>query len=426
MEKTKFKIKGLKCSNCALLIEDRLKNKAGILEIKVSHDSDKGVVVYDEQKITENDIYRAVEGIDGFQLEKIEEESLGIQKSKFRIKGLKCSNCVLLIEGKLKDRPGVIKVKVDQNSNKGVVIYDKQKINEGDIYEAIERSGDFKVEKFEEGVKNSEEADGQDDPDSVNDSEPPKSSVYPKVAAGALLLAIIFITFGSRAQDSNGNQQNLAAVNNAPQQVQQQNQPSAAAKAPIIIAKSDNPVLEAYIVARCPFGLQMQRILYDVVKNTPSLAKNVKIMYMGSVSGNTITAMHGEAEAKENLRQICIREEQPNKYWEYVACQMKAPGTETSCEKSTGVDSAKLSSCTSTPSRGVAYAKKDFDLNAKYQIQGSPTLILNGQQASEFDYGGRTSEAVKTVVCNGFNTQPSECAKKLTTQNAATSFSATY
>jgi hypothetical protein len=40
----------------------------------------------------------------------------------------------------------------------------------------------------------------------------------------------------------------------------------------------------------------------------------MKARYIGTVSGTTITAMHGEAEAKENLRQICIREEQSTKY----------------------------------------------------------------------------------------------------------------
>lgn len=213
----------------------------------------------------------------------------------------------------------------------------------------------------------------------------------------------------------------------ASQQPSQDNQPSAdqVKKAKESITKSGNPVLEAYVVSRCPFGLQMQRAMADVVKNIPSLAQNMKVRYIGAASGNTITSMHGDAEAKENLRQICIREEQPNKYWDYVSCQMKA-GDTTGCEASTGVDSSKLNACISTPSKGVAYAKKDFDLDTKYNVQGSPTLIVGGAQVSEFDFGGRSSDAIKSVICSAFSSEPGSCSTKLNTAEAATSFSVAY
>jgi len=45
---------------------------------------------------------------------------------------------------------------------------------------------------------------------------------------------------------------------------------------------------------------------------------------------------------------------------------------------------------------------------------------------SEFDFGGRTAEAVKTVLCCGFTNQPPFCQTKLTTNQAAASFSADY
>lgn len=199
-------------------------------------------------------------------------------------------------------------------------------------------------------------------------------------------------------------------------------------KTPSEIKKTDAPSFEAYIVARCPFGLQMQRAMAEAVKEQPVLAQYMKVKYMGSVTsdGKNITAMHGEAEAKENLRQICIREEQPNKYWEYASCQMKAGGTEVACEKSTGVNSEKLATCMSDPARGVAYAKKDFDGQNKYNVTGSPTLVLNEATISEDSFGGRSSDGVKSMICAGFNSQASFCSAKLNTTAAATSFSANY
>jgi len=192
------------------------------------------------------------------------------------------------------------------------------------------------------------------------------------------------------------------------------------------VEKSDSPMLEAYVVARCPYGLQMQRAMAQAVKELPALANYIKVRYMGSVSGNTITSMHGDAEAQENLRQICIREEQPAKYWDYVSCQMKATGTETACEKSTGVDSAKLQACISDTSRGVAYAAEDFALNDTYNITGSPTLVLGKAVIDETDFGGRSANGVKSALCSGFNTEASFCSTELTTTSAAVSFSEDY
>jgi len=191
------------------------------------------------------------------------------------------------------------------------------------------------------------------------------------------------------------------------------------------LAKADKPLLEAYVVSKCPFGLQMQRAMADAVTNIPSLSQLVKVRYIGDISGGTITAMHGEAEAQENLRQICIREEQDNKYWDYVSCHIKA-GDVNGCLSAAAIDSNKLNGCITDNKRGLAYAKEDFSLNSKYSITGSPTLILNGQPVSEFDFGGRSSEAIKTLLACGHSAKPDFSSTNLNTDQAATSFSLAY
>ncbi len=192
------------------------------------------------------------------------------------------------------------------------------------------------------------------------------------------------------------------------------------------LAKVDSPLLEAYVVSRCPFGLQMMRAMDNAIANAPALANYIKIRYIGSLVNGDGTSMHGQEEWKQNLREICIREEQPDKFWPYIACDMRQTGQETSCLTSEKVDVAKLNSCVSDKNRGLAYAKKDFDLSAKNNITGSPTLMLNGAQVSEFDFGGRTSDAIKEIICASSKNQENFCSKKLNTDQAATSFSLTY
>lgn len=191
------------------------------------------------------------------------------------------------------------------------------------------------------------------------------------------------------------------------------------------LKKEKKPLLEAFVVSRCPFGLQMQRVLDEIVKNIPELTSYIRVEYMGDIVDGKISSMHGEEEAQENLRQICLREEQPDKYWQYLDCHIKKGDVEPCLDKAS-VDISQLTNCMEDSNRGLSYAKEDFERQNKYGVTGSPTLVLNGEEVAEFDFGGRSAEAVKTLLCCGFTQQPSFCSQQLTTDQAAPSFSPTY
>lgn len=191
------------------------------------------------------------------------------------------------------------------------------------------------------------------------------------------------------------------------------------------INKTKEPILEAFVVSQCPFGVQMQRILNEIVKNIPQLASYVKVEYMGAIEKGKITSMHGDEEAQENLRQICLREEQPNNFWAYIDCHIKEEKVD-SCLEIAKADVSGLTNCMADQNRGLAYAEKDFANQNKYEVTGSPTLFLDGVKVSEFDFGGRTAEAVKTMLCCGFQDKPKFCIQTLSVESANTSFSSGY
>lgn len=193
--------------------------------------------------------------------------------------------------------------------------------------------------------------------------------------------------------------------------------------------KSNQPLLQAFVVSRCPFGLQMQRIMADIISEAEETEEYMKVMYIGAVDAenNTIMAMHGEVEAEENLRQICIREEQPDRYWDYVRCYMKE-GKTAECLESLSIDIKELDACTNDSARGLAYAQEDFDLANSFQVTGSPTMLMNGEVVRESHFAtnstnARSPEAVKELLCCGFNEQPSFCSMQLNQSRAETMFS---
>jgi glutaredoxin len=191
------------------------------------------------------------------------------------------------------------------------------------------------------------------------------------------------------------------------------------------LEKSNEPIMEVFVVSQCPFGTQMQRVLNEIIKNIPEIDNYIVVKYMGEIQDGKIIAMHGDEEAQENLKQICIREEQKDKYWNYIDCYLKE-GQSEECLSSALIDKDMLVQCMEDASRGLEYAQKDFDSESEYGVTGSPTLILNKKNVSEFDFGGRTAEAVKTVICCGFNSPPAFCDKELTKDSADTGFSPVY
>jgi len=191
------------------------------------------------------------------------------------------------------------------------------------------------------------------------------------------------------------------------------------------IKKSKTANLTAYVVSQCPYGLQMQRVFKTAISEQPELEKYLTVKYIGAVENGKITSMHEDAEAQENLRQICIREEQPTLYWPYVSCYMQEGKTD-ECLATSGVDTSGLTKCTTDKNKGLKYAEKDFAQANKFNVSGSPTLISNNSQAvSEFDFGGRVANSLQDIVCCGSQTKPGFCENKISTAELASSFSTT-
>lgn len=182
------------------------------------------------------------------------------------------------------------------------------------------------------------------------------------------------------------------------------------------ISKSSNPMLSAFIVSQCPYGIQAQQVMLDAIKAAPEIANNLEARYFfSSINAETgeVMSMHGQEEADENVRQICLREEQPQTYWSYVGC-MANGGETTNCVTASGANANELSACTTDLKRGVTYAQEDQNLADTLGVTGSPTLFINSEQeVTENNFGGRTAEGYKTIVCASADNALSFCGQTL-------------
>jgi glutaredoxin len=190
--------------------------------------------------------------------------------------------------------------------------------------------------------------------------------------------------------------------------------------------KSARPVVDLYVMSFCPYGTQAETVMRPVVDLLQSKA-DIRIRYITTISGTTadsVDSLHGPAEAKEDLQQICINKYYPEKFWAYIKTfnEQCYPSWQNatalaSCRKDTvsalSVDSAKIDTCAGG-AEGLALLRADETASAKDGAMASPTLVINGVQYS----GSRTPEAYKQAICNSFETAPAECSTVLSSASA--------
>jgi hypothetical protein len=192
----------------------------------------------------------------------------------------------------------------------------------------------------------------------------------------------------------------------------------AVADVPVEVPKSDNPGVELYVWSYCPYGVQAQGPVAQVAQLLKANADFEIVPYYDG---------HGAYETQQNKIQLCIQKLAKDKYWSYAAkfvsdVYPKCSSARTEdCDKTesikvmkaVGIDSTKVMSCVSTDGDALFAAA-----SAKAQqngVQGSPTITINGVIVNV----ARTSEAIKTAICDAFNTAPSACSTTLDSSAAA-------
>ena len=175
----------------------------------------------------------------------------------------------------------------------------------------------------------------------------------------------------------------------------------------------------------CPYGTQMEKGILPAVT---ALGKKVNF----EIKFNDY-AMHGEKELKENLVQYCIQKEQASKFNEYLTCFLKSSDS-AACLASAKINTSKNDSCVAKtdkefnvtddfknntnykgPYPGFDISKDD---NAKYNVGGSPTLIINGTEVS----AARDSASLLKTICSAFKEAPEECNTVLSSASPAAGF----
>ncbi len=186
--------------------------------------------------------------------------------------------------------------------------------------------------------------------------------------------------------------------------------------------KNNKPDVDLFIMSYCPYGTQIEKGILPVL-STLGKTINFRLKFVNY-------SMHGPKELTENTRQYCIQKNEPQKLDNYLACFLQA-GDSNSCVTSVKINKTQLSACMASTNQKykiTSNAKDHLNYrgrypsfpidqadNIKYNVLGSPTLIINGQQIDS----NRDSASLLKTICSAFNSQPKECQTVLSSVSPA-------
>jgi len=173
------------------------------------------------------------------------------------------------------------------------------------------------------------------------------------------------------------------------------------------VPKSDKPEVELFVMTHCPYGTQAEKGIISTIKALGDSA-DVKIRFVHYF-------MH-EPEETETPIQVCIREEQPERFLDYLECFLE-DGDSDRCLTKANIDKTKMNACISN-GKAEEYYNKDSQLSQNYGVEGSPTLVINGVIVSS----GRDSASYLDVICSAFNGIPGECSIELSSASPSPGF----
>ncbi len=135
-QQTRFRIKGMSCTNCAASIEKGLKGLPSVRSAQVNFAAELLTVEHQPDPALAALVVKKVEQL-GFSAQ----PEHGPGQLRFAIEGMSCATCAATVEKRLSQLPGLSSVTVNLAGNFAQVSYDPLRLSVDEIYSAVAAAG---------------------------------------------------------------------------------------------------------------------------------------------------------------------------------------------------------------------------------------------------------------------------------------------
>ena len=151
-------------------------------------------------------------------------------------------------------------------------------------------------------------------------------------------------------------------------------------------ARMGKPTLELFVMSYCPFGVQAEEKIIPIVKEFGDkidfklqfIAQEKEIPTPQDIT--PFTSLHGYPEVAENIRQLLIAQEYPDRYLDYILCRgKKLDKSWEDCADKFGIDVAKIQRLFDTP-EAEQLCRENIKRAEELGIRASPTILVDGHK----------------------------------------------
>ncbi len=175
--------------------------------------------------------------------------------------------------------------------------------------------------------------------------------------------------------------------------------------------------LQVFVMSQCPYGTRALDAMKEVLENFGDDI-NFNINFIASYDENTdkFSALHGQPEVDENIRELCAIKHYPDnyKYMDYIWCRNKdiQSADWEPCAEEAGMDVETIKTCFED-GEGKELHKENIKIGEALGIGASPTWLANNKKT----FSGIDAETVKQNYCS-VNSDLAGCENTLTGNTA--------
>jgi hypothetical protein len=165
-----------------------------------------------------------------------------------------------------------------------------------------------------------------------------------------------------------------------------------------LICRPEKPRhLDLFMMSHCPFAAKAVIALQELMDGPLGQEVRLDVHYIADRKDGGFSALHGQAEVEENIRQLCAKKHyrRGNRYLRYLACRAGdyRSGQWQQCATG-GISAARIEACASGE-EGRRLLAQDLQLAQKLQIKGSPTWLANNRHT----FAGIKADAIRQQLC---------------------------
>ena len=152
------------------------------------------------------------------------------------------------------------------------------------------------------------------------------------------------------------------------------------------VARTGKPTLELFVMSYCPYGVQAEDKLIPIVKEFGDKI-DFKLQFIAQEKEESsaqditpFTSLHGYPEVAENIRQLLIVQEYPDRYLDYILCRgKKLDKSWEDCAQKLGIDVAKIQALFDAPEAEQLF-RENIKRAAELGVRASPTILVDGHK----------------------------------------------